>query len=58
MAAAEGSPCYNDSAMLQVWGIISFVAMWLFIGACGFAILRVIRRLEAGVAEQKFRQGL
>ncbi|MEM6294177.1 MAG: hypothetical protein AAGA54_23055 [Myxococcota bacterium] len=44
--------------MLQVWGIVSFAGLWLFIGACGLLLFQVIRRLERGVAEQKTRQGL
>ena len=44
--------------MLQVWGIVSFVGLWLFIGACGLALYKVVRRLEAGVEAGKFRQGL
>lgn len=50
--------CYNRRAMLQVWGIVSFVLLWVFIGACVWALAVVIRRLERGVAEQRDRQGL
>ena len=44
--------------MLQVWGIVSFVLLWLFIGGAAVAMAVAIRRLERGVAEQKARQGL
>ena len=44
--------------MLQVWGIVSFVLLWVFIGACVLAMAAVIRRLERGVAEQRDRQGI
>ena len=44
--------------MLQVWGIVSFVLLWLFIGGCALAMAVAIRRLERGVIEQKARQGL
>jgi|GEM_PF-2182286 len=44
--------------MLQVWGIVSFVLLWVFIGGCVLAMAAVIRRLERGVAEQRDRQGI
>lgn len=44
--------------MLQVWGIVSFVLLWVFIGGCVLAMGIVIKRLEKGVAEQRDRQGL
>ncbi len=44
--------------MLQVWGIVSFVLLWVFIGACGLAMAVAIRRLERGVAGQTDRQGI
>lgn len=44
--------------MLQVWGIVSFVILWVFIGGFLLAMGRAIQRLERGVAQQRDRQGL
>jgi hypothetical protein len=44
--------------VLQIWGVVLFVILWLILGSLGFVTYLVIRRLESGAREGKYIQGL
>jgi len=44
--------------VLQIWGVVLFIILWLILGSLALVTYLVIRRLEGGAREGKYIQGL